>query len=239
MSKPPKIDRKELRHPDQFQKKGAVFLELLLANRNHLIFLLAGILVLVIGAYGYSLWDEHRVETAWNVFHDASKANEKDKWALYQKVYSDHKGTRAALFAASALADFYFEEARKGVLKDPKVQPPETNLAIEWYAKALEFPGLLPQEKQLLSINLGNANELAGKYDEALKLYQSAQEGGGQIKGYALINVARIYELKNDKAKAIETYEKVAADFINTEYSKIAKNNVRRLKNPTLSTQNL
>lgn len=239
MSKPPKIDRKELRHPDQFQKKGQDFLEVILANKRHLIFLLAGILVVVIGAYGYSLWDDHRTETAWNVYHTASKASDKEKWEAYKKVYVEHKGTRAALFASTSLADYYFEEARKSVLKDSKSTPPETAQAIEWYSKALEFNGLLPQEKQLLSINLGNANEMAGKYDESLKLYQSAQEGGSQIKGYALLNVARVYELKNDKAKAIETYEKVAADFINTEYAKMAKNNARRLKNPSLNSQNL
>ncbi len=239
MSKPPKIDRKELRHPDEFQKKGTVFVELLASNKNHLLLLAVGIVVILLGSYGYNVWDDHRIEKAWNAYYKAGKAGEKEKWEEYKKVFTEHKGTRAALFASTTVADHYFEEAKKSVLKDVNANPPETATAIEWYNHALEYNGLLPQEKQLITINKGNAVELSKNYDEAMKLYQGAADGGGNVKGYALLNVARVLELKNDKAKAMETYEKVSTDFLNTEYAKMAKNSLRRMKNTSLSNLNL
>lgn len=239
MSKPPKIDRKELRHPDQFQKQGTAIFELLVAKKNPLIALAGAVVLAVFGFYGYSLWQDHKNEVSWNELHEASKGEEKDKWEKYKKVYVDNKGTRASLFAATALADNYFEEAKKGILKEANATPPEAALAVEWYGNALEFSGLLPAEKQLLTINKGNAVELSKNYDEAMKLYQTAADAGGNIKGYALLNVARVWELKGDKAKAQEIYEKISADFVNTEYAKLAKNSLRRMKNDSLSSFNL
>src|SRR5262249_17268616 len=103
----------------------------------------------------------------------------------------------------------------------------------------LEFSDLLPIEKQLLRINRGNAEELQKKWDDALADYRAASEITGDAKGLAMLNLARVYELKGDTAKAGEIYEKVTIDFINTEYARQAKNNLRRLKSPLFAEQKL
>jgi hypothetical protein len=130
------------------------------------------------------------------------------------------------------VADHYFDEAKKS-----PTTPAPAETAVEWYTKVLGGTGLVTGEKQLLLINRASSNEILKKYDEALKDLSAAAEMGGDIKGLAQLNTARVYELKDDKAKASEIYEKISADFLNTEYSKIAKNHLRRLKSPIFANQ--
>ena len=62
--------------------------------------------------------------------------------------------------------------------------------------------------------------------------YTESAKIGFEGKALALLGQARVYELKKENTKAIETYEKVSADFLNSEYGKLAKNYLRRLKSP-------
>jgi len=128
------------------------------------------------------------------------------------------------------LADHYFDEAKKELISDPNKAPASVGLSSEWYGKALSFKGLLPMESQLLRVNRGQALELEKKYDEAMKEFESLATSQGDGKPLAMLSMGRIQELKGDKARALEIYEKVSQDFNNTEYGKVAKNHLRRLK---------
>ena len=233
MSKPPKIDRKELKQPDAFVSRGQSILDWLFGHWAGVSTLLGTITLIVGSVYGYQYWNESKEETAWSSYTAAVKAAEPQRWEDLKKAANVAPDLRPGMMAAIALADHYFEEARKEALKDEKAAPGNNaTLALEWYGKALQFGALLPSEKQLLTINRGNVYELMKKIDEAQADYKSASEIAGEGKPWALLNLGRAYEIKQDVTKATETYEKVSAVFANTEYSKRAKNSLRRMKSP-------
>ena len=239
MSKPPHIDRKELKTPDAFLLRGRAVMGFFMTHRKRFIPILIGAGIVLLGGYTYNLWDQHRIEKGWILYYEAMKlpADKPERW---EKLKAGHEGQfrgRASLFAAVALADHYFDETKKETTGDSKSA--SSALAASWYEKALASSDLLAAERQLLLVNRGEAWELQRNLDEALKSYQAAVESGGEAKGLAMLSVARIYEAKRDKAKAVETYEKLAADFNNTEYAKTAKNYLRRLKSPLFSDTGL
>lgn len=236
MSKPPEIDRKQLKTPDEFVKKGTEVFGSMVSHRKQILPL--GILVFLgaVGFYGYQWWESSRSDKAWKAYYEATKSSEPKKWEDLKNITQQYNQTRPMLFAAVNLADHHFEEAKKAALKENNAIPADATASAEWYSKALEFKALLPNEKQLLFINRAGALEMQKKYDEALASLKSAEELGTDLKGLALLNTGRVLELKGEKQKAIETYEKVGADFLNTEYAKMAKNYARRLKSPLLSS---
>lgn len=233
MSKPPEIDRHSLKTPDAFLKTGTNWISEMSKHRSKVFPVIVILFLAVVGNYVYEIWQEKSLDSGWRAYHAATKKTDAAKWDALKEVTEKHAKTRAAYFAAVDLGDHQFEEAKKALLKDANTVPANLDEVVKWYSKALEFKKLLPSERQLVSINRASAYEMQTKYDEADKDLKAAADLGQDLKGLALLNSARILELKNDKPKAIETYEKVAADFLNTEYSKMAKNHARRLKSPT------
>ncbi len=262
MSKPPKIDRKTLKQPDKFTTRGRGALEWLVHERMRYLPLLIAVVVLVLGGYGFDWWSNGRMEDAWRSYTTASKATEPQKWDDLKGVANAHKSSRPGVFASVALADHFFSEAKKQSMGEAKMPPavvngvkdpkaPDVKLpadekaamasaatAAEWYSRALEFSELLPGEKQLLYINRGESLEMQKKYDEALNDYKMAADFAGDTKPLAMLGTGRVHELKNDKVKAAETYERITVDFSNTEYAKMAKNLLRRLKSPLFTEGN-
>lgn len=238
MTKPPKIDRKVLKGPDTFQTKGRTTLGWLAERR---VTILPVILVFVAVAallYGLDWYKENKLSGAWKSFYDATKLPEPQKWEDLKTVYVRFKGTRPGLFAALSLADHFYNDAKSATLKEASLTLPSglqetVKSAAEWYGSALQFGELLPTERQLVEINLGHSHELAGNLDLANEAYRKAAEvAGGDAKAYAMLNQARVLELKKDSGKAVEMYEKIASEFGTTEFGKMAKNQVRRLKSP-------
>jgi tetratricopeptide (TPR) repeat protein len=238
MSKPPKIDRKTLRNPDEFVKKGQALVSALFDRRVALLSVLGVLLVCILSFYGYQWYMDRHAAESWERYVAITNAPEAERWDKYQKFFTDVHWNRPRYFAAIALGDHYFDEAKKEVLKVTGGDPSKSGaLSVEWYTKAMDFAELLPKEKQLVLINRGAVNEMQKKYDDALNDYQKSSELSSDAKAYALLNVARLYALKNDSAKAIQTYEKVTVEFANTDYAKIAKNYIRRLKSPLFQAE--
>lgn len=235
MSTSPKIDRKTLKTPDQFVARGTNFLAGFLGHRN----LVMGVLgVGLLGVVGYYLmqWKKSSdLDKAWRAYAEAVKSPEPARWDALKKVADANIQTRAGQFAASQVGDHFFDEARKEIFKDEKVVSTNAVQSAEWYSKALSFSGLIPSEKALLLVNRGGSYEMSKKLNEAMKDFEAATQLGAQVKPLAMLSQGRIYEMQDNKAKAIELYEKVSSDFINTEYSKMAKNYIRRLKSPMLA----
>jgi len=55
---------------------------------------------------------------------------------------------------------------------------------------------------------------------------------GGDVRGLVLLNSGWVWELKGDTKKAEELYQKVAVEYADSEYAKLAKNYLRSLKSP-------
>lgn len=232
MSKPPKIDRKELRSPDEFVKQGTHFLEVFVGHQRTLAIGLAMVLVGFLGWYFYDWRTTSQNEAGWKEYGEVMKLADGERWERLKKMASQYSSVASGQFAATQLADHYFDESKKQAEKDPKVVPPSAALAVEWYSTALKYSKLSPSEKGVLLVNRGGAFEVAQKWDEAMADFSESVKIGFEGKPLALLGQARVYEIKNQLPKAIETYEKVSADFLNTEYGKLAKNYLRKLKSP-------
>ena len=240
MSKPPKIDRKDLRTPDEFVKKGTAIVDVLAHQRNWLLPVIGVVAIIGAAVAGWNWWDGKRLEKTWDAFEVAKKAAEPQRWDELKKIYETHPKNRGTLFAVAALGDHYFDLAKKNDGKDANpdaaaAAATDASAAADWYGKAVEFSGLSQMEKQLLTLNRGESFELDKKYDQAIADYDKAAEMGGNLKALALLERGRVLELKGDAAKAKEAYEKVSADFFSSEYARMAKNNLRRMKSPVLN----
>ncbi len=253
MDKHPKIDRKAIKRPDAFVERGRETLSLIYERRMQILPWLGGAVAIVIGVFAYNALTGHKLDKAWEGYYAASKQTEPQKWDALKKFYQDSSNNRAGYLAAVNLGDHYFDEAKKQWLKG--LTPPSAKdakapadkaaddaaakggpslgaQAADWYGKAETFAGLLPAEKQLIEVDRGQALEMDKKYDEALVEYQKAVDQGGDAKPFAQLQMARALELKNDRAKAAETYQKIAAESADTEFGKQAKSQLRLLKSP-------
>ncbi len=232
MSKPPRIDRKSLKNPDEFVTRGRAGLGFLVRHQKRFVPVLLGLGVVVVATYGYDYWSKVQMEKGWQSYNAAIKLPEDQRWEKLKTLHGELKSGRPAFFAAVNLADHYFDEAKKGELKGAAEKSTSAVTSAEWYQRATVEPSLLPAEQQLLQINRGGALEIGKQWDDALSAYQKATDLGGDAKGLALLGVARVHEAKGETPKAVETYEKVATDFGANEYGKMAKNSLRRLKSP-------
>lgn len=193
--------------------------------------LIAG-LVLIALVYVVDWWSARKLEIGWLEYGRIMKVSGEEKWDQLKRFYADNGSMRPTYFAALTLADHYFELAKESVLKKNAEGQEMISQAVAWYTKALEFGDLLPAERQLIYIDRGNAYELQNKLDEAQKDYEMAAGFNESSKGLALMSEARVYELKKENQKAEEVYRKITVEFADTEYARLARNYLRRLKSP-------
>lgn len=230
MSKPPKIDRKELNRPDEFVTQGRHVLELFVEHQTKILYGLLTVGVIFLGWYFYDWRKSSLNEQGWTEYFQVVKAPEGERWEKMKKLASDFNSSPVGQFAAVQLADHYFDEAKKESEKNSKEPSSSAGAAVEWYSNALKNPKLTENEKGVLLINRAGAYEMAQKWDEALNNYSDAVRIGFEGKPLALLGQARVYEIKKENPRAVEIYEKVSADFLNTEYGRLAKGYLRRLK---------
>lgn len=232
MSKPPKIDRKELNRPDEFVQQGTHILELVVGHQKKIISVCAIGAIIALGFYFYNWRLDSQNEKGWKEYFTATHLPETERWESFKRLAKEYGSVASGQFMAVQLADHYFDEAKKNVDKDVKAVSSNVAAAVDWYSTALNYSKLAPSEKGLLLVNRASSYELDQKWDEAMNGFTDAVSLGYEAKPIALLGQGRIYEIKKDPAKAIQIYEKISADFLNTEYSKIAKGYLRRLKSP-------
>ena len=120
--------------------------------------------------------------------------------ALYEKVISDHKGTKASIIAATKLADLYSEQG-------------DTEKALE-VIKTVESkvkPSGLVEGLALMTI--GRHYEMSGKCDMAVKPWESVLEAPSLkfLHSEAHLKLGLCYENLNDLDQA-KTHYKVLSD---------------------------
>ncbi|MEZ4750509.1 MAG: tetratricopeptide repeat protein, partial [Bdellovibrionota bacterium] len=183
--------------------------------------------------YSYSWWSQRQLNQGWLGYLEVSKMEKpEEKWAAMAGFFDKTSNLRPRFQAAIDLGDHYFAEL-KAAAEDPKKEKPtDENLAVKWYSNALSYGGLVPMERQLVLINLGQAYDLTGDRENAKAQYEAAAAVDSEAKGLAILNVGRVYELMGDSGKAKENYEKVVKDFAGTEYARLAKNYQRAIDSP-------
>ncbi len=225
MSKDIKLDRKELKKPDEFVSKGRAIMNFIQQRQRRFITVLVITGFFILAIFALDRWSKHKLVKNWIEFYEITKMSETEKWGKLQEFIGGKSMTRPVLMATIELADHYVDKAKRGEKKD-------LDFAIELYSKVLQSGDLLPEEKQLVYYNRATLYEMNSKYDEALKDYQLASEFSIQNRALVLISIGHLYETMNNKEKAIEFFNKVINDFVDTEFARIAKNSLRRLESP-------
>jgi hypothetical protein len=231
------VDRKALKQPDNFVALGQRALVALLKQKSVLLGALVGTVVLALAYYGYGAWKDSQLNRGWLAFYQAEEAKEADRPSKWKEAFERGGSTRAAYMAAVSLGDYYYKAFETPI---PGTTPEQAAAsAAEWYTKALSFSLLLPSERELLTMNLGQALELQKKTEEALASYQKSAAMGGQSKPLALLHVGRLQEAKKDKEAARTSYQSIVADFAMSEYARIARNYLRRMDSALLESEKL
>jgi predicted negative regulator of RcsB-dependent stress response len=225
------IDRKELKSPDAFQEKANSLVGFINENARTVAAILAVLFALGIGYAAYSSWKDNRADEASSAFFSARKnlqaqlqKTTNQNWQSMaaaglsdvEKVAQKYSGTQAGFESNLILGDTYFEHGQAAK-------------AAEYYNSALKSARGQTQ-KAMAQYALGYALENEKKYDEAIDAMRGVVSTGNKaFKGEALMALARLYELKGDKAKAIEQYDLVSKELPNSASSKIADAQKARL----------
>lgn len=221
------LDRKELKRPDAFQEKAGAVAEFLSKNTKALALAGVALLVVVAGMAFYSSSKKQKNEQANNAFYNtkkefviaASKAPKTDaNWeqtlkgdiSKLEEFAKNNQGTQAAFEAYLLLGDTYYErdsfEKASEYFKQATANAPSRSMkALAQHSLAYSFEG-------------------SKKHDEAIEqLRQVLASGEKPLRGDALMALARNFQLKGDKPKAVEQYDQVIKDFPNSALAKAAE----------------
>jgi tetratricopeptide (TPR) repeat protein len=232
MAKKKRISRKELlKGPDEFMTFSAKTIQLVQKNQKQVSYTLIGVIVVVLGLFAFRYFSSVSERKAYALFeeglaHYVSQASQGQSTQLdetakekFAEINEKFPSTRAARLSLPLLADMYYKTG-------------SYDKAIELYRQALK--GFEGEASVLASIWNGMGYAYEGKKD-----YQSAVDSfqkiiafeGAFMKADAYFNLGRMYELLNNKEKALEAYEMVADQYADSVHGSLAKEKVRRLKN--------
>jgi predicted negative regulator of RcsB-dependent stress response len=215
-----KLDRKQLKQPDEFQVVAGKALQWILKNQARVIAGVVAVAVIALGAWAYSSYRDSREEKAGSALSEAlehasrplageaapgepqdsyaTKA-ERDKAVIgaLQKVRKDFGGTRAA---QTALAELGFHEQAAG----------DSAAATKDLQDFLSSAGGDHPLRAMAQESLGYALEAQGKLDEAKGAFEKLREDG--MPSHADFQAARLALLQG-KPDAKAQLEKVAKDY--------------------------
>lgn len=227
MSTSSHLDRKELKKPDAFLESSKSLVSIITENMKTVAALLLVVAAFGVGAAFYSSSKSKKADQANSAFYAVQKefqqAVEKapkgsadlektlsPQIEKLQKLAKDYQGTQAAYQAWTLLGDFYFGRNAPGK-------------AAEQYKLAADSaPSKMT--KSMSQYSLAYSYENAKKYDQAIdELRRVLSSGEKSLKVDATTALARNFELKGDKAKAIEQYDQLIKEFPNSPTAKTAE----------------
>ena len=206
-----KISRKKLlKEPDEFITTTQKIFQFVRDHRQRLIhygIIVGGVAVIAGGAYTYFYWQEGKSRKiqgeGFQLYQEAfaqggtpggEKENYRKALEKFQKALAVYGRGDTAQFSLICMANCYY------YLK-------EYDQAITTYNRLLEGP-----YRSMALNGLGYSYEAKGNYSQALEYYQKKQEGASPSYPLEnLLDMARCYEALNQKQKALEIYQKAAA----------------------------
>lgn len=200
-----KLSKKELKEPDILQTTATKIVHYIKKNRvRFYVFATAGITAVLITVGIYFYWDNYQTKAMQiytraqnNMLKNMDDPSVSDKaLKTFQELIESYPYSWSARMAHYHLGNIYY---KKGELDN----------AIESYKK---FVSLVKSDeagiKFLALTSLGYCYEARKDFKTALEYFEKAQKTkniGFESMGYR--NIARIYELLNDKGKALENYK--------------------------------
>jgi tetratricopeptide (TPR) repeat protein len=225
-----RITRKELlKEPDKILTFSAKAIQWCRQYQNQLTYVVIGILAVVLLIVLFQYMSARSENKAFALFQEGlsryitqvsnPKANmdatAKEK---FDSLLTQHASSGAARLALPVYADLMYRAGNY-------------DKAVELYRNALKaFAGDVAFEP-LIWNGLGYAFEGKKEYASAVEWFQKAADAESDIlRADAYFNLGRMYETLNEKEKALQAYNKVAEDFSQSNFAKIAKEKVERLK---------
>jgi hypothetical protein len=215
-----KLDRKELKKPDEFQVVAGKVMDFILANRVTVLAAICVIAVVAIAVWGFSSWSGSRENKAGAELAQAldleqrpvagegkpqpgektfATRAERDKAVLdgLEKVRKDYGGTKAG---ETALAQIGFQKLRNGDAAGAQA-------ALDEFVKSAGSGHPL---RAFATESLGYAYEQQGKLDQAKDAFARLSDAGAPER--AAFQQARIALVEN-KPDAKQRLEQVAKDY--------------------------
>jgi len=195
-----KLSKQELKEPDKFQVMLSRILAYMTENKKK--FYVAGALfiaVLLI-AGGWLLYDLDMEKSAQNIYARSSYTAPGDSAGaigIYKEVLEKYPRSRAAVLANYRLAGLYYQQK-------------DFDAAIRHYEAFLQK---IPDKSDLKTIaymGMGHCHEAKKDFKNALAAFENAtsSKAGDVFAGMNDQNIARVYEAMNDRARALEYYQK-------------------------------
>ena len=179
-----KIDKKDLKGPDEFQTMGARAMQYV---SEHAVPVIGGTLLVLVAIAAFFGWlhsqHERELEAAAKLFEGEKVLNPNDE------------------------ASRMFGMAMPGSVSDE-----DRKKAIEVFEKvASEYPGTATARRA--NLLAGDSHLQLGNYDAALKAYEAALDGAGEEETfYARNGMAIAHEAKGSLADAAASYRKIVDD---------------------------
>jgi tetratricopeptide (TPR) repeat protein len=193
-----KLSKQELKEPDKFQVMLSWILGFITANRTKVAIAGAVVMTLAVMAGAWYLYDLNMEKNAQQRYARAyHAATGEGAVGIYKEVLEKYPRSRAAMLADYRLAGLYYQQK-------------DFDAAIRHYEA---FMQRIPERNDLRTIaymGLGHCHEAKRDFKSALAAFENAaaSKAGDVFAGMNDQNLARVYEALNDRAKALEFYQK-------------------------------
>ncbi len=193
-----KLSKQELKEPDKFQVMLARVMTWVTENKQK-IYVISGsvtvILLIAAGWYIYSLNYEKSAQQIYARVYGSPAAE--NPVAVYKEVISQYPRSHAAAIAHYRLASVHYLQN-------------DFDAAIKAYEAFLRQTSDSNELKPLAYAGLGYCYESKNDLKNALANFEKAAslKSGQILEGMNQQNIARIYEAMNDRAKALDHYQK-------------------------------
>ena len=215
--------KRELEEPDEFITVSSRIVTYVSENSKRLMYGAIAVVVLILAFSGMKYYSIQTEKAAQALLEQTlEKYNIARKDATSKKLYQDLKpdfeqffdtypGKNASKIARFIYADICFNAG-------------EYETAADLYARSLKDYKGAPFYANLARKNLAYAYEAQKKYEDAITLMEKVSEQEGvKMKDEALFNLGRLYALNGQKEQESMSLKKVLAEFPNSRYANIAK----------------
>lgn len=244
------LTRKEIKQDEVRSTLEKVF-DWLLAHQVQLIVALAVLVAVVLGGWGWNVYQESVNREANSAFSDAldhfnapvgDEAQDAPAGSIRYRYDSDEERLEASLEAFRSVADSY-SGSRVGpwarlyvaVIQEEQGKSEE---AFDLYRQLSRDAGVL-EVRNLAARRLAEKAHSEGNLDEAVGYCQQILEETAvnfPVEG-TILTLAEIYEEKGDTAAALEQYRILQAEYPNSTQAQTAESKIEELEPPLLSEE--
>jgi len=192
-----RLNRKELRQPDQFQVATEKALDFFKGHQALVIYGIGALLVILAAIWGWQGYKETQNIAASQEFTKAMALHQESKYpeaiAAFEKVQT-YRWSRFASVAHLYQANIYLATN-------------DLDKALNSAQRAVTATSPKTLYRQLALMALASAEERKNQCKTAIDHFNEAQKFAGPLQGNAMLGKARCAEQLGDKATAVATYK--------------------------------